>query len=82
MDSNDERALALELMVDFGLDAETADGMVSLAKKVHAREGRFSLEGVRRLAADAYALDPLFRSYWDDQNPVLSPQHLGRHRPG
>jgi hypothetical protein len=65
VDDNDERALVTELMVDFGFDAELAAGMVSLAKKVKAREGRFSLEGLHRLAADAYARDPLMRLYMD-----------------
>lgn len=56
-------------MTDFGLDAEMAAGMVSLAKKVKARDGRFSLEGVRRLVTDAYAQDPLLRLYWDGELP-------------
>lgn len=63
MDSDNEKALVV--MVDFGLDAEEAAGMVCLAKKGRAREGRFSLEGVRRLAEDAYARDPLLRLHWE-----------------
>ncbi|QKW31444.1 hypothetical protein HUT11_35365 (plasmid) [Streptomyces seoulensis] len=65
MDSNDEQTLTLELMADFGLDVEAAAGMISLAKKVHAREGHFSLEGLRWLVTDAYAQDPLLRLYLD-----------------
>jgi hypothetical protein len=82
VDSDDEHALVLELMVDFGLDAEMAAGVVSVAKKVWRREGRFSLDGVRRLAADAYAQDPLFRLYWEDQNPVLNQRPNQPPEPG
>ncbi|MFE6412630.1 hypothetical protein ACFVOR_37485 [Streptomyces sp. NPDC057837] len=69
MESSQERALVEELMADFGFDAESAAGMVSVAKKVHAREGRFSFEGVRRLASEAYAQDPLLRLWWDGELP-------------
>lgn len=69
VNSESEQALVQELVVDFGLDAETAEGMVTLAKKVVAREGRFSLEGMLRYARDAYAQDPLLRLYISGELP-------------
>jgi hypothetical protein len=69
MDSHDEQSLVNELMLDFGLDAEMAADLVSLAQKAAAREGRFSLDGLFRYARDAYAQDPLLRLYLDGDLP-------------
>jgi hypothetical protein len=67
MDS--QKDLPQELMDDFALDAELAAGLVSLAQKVVAREGRFTLEGLLRYACDAYTQDPLLRLYMDGELP-------------
>jgi hypothetical protein len=73
VDSHGEHQLVRELQEEFGFDAELAAGMVSLAQKVVAREGRFSLEGLMRLGRLAYAQDPLLRLYMDGELPDPSP---------
>jgi hypothetical protein len=69
MDNDGEQQLLRDLQTDFGMDSEAAAGTVSLAKKVAAREGHFSLEGLARYARDAAAQDPLLRLYLDGGLP-------------
>jgi hypothetical protein len=73
VDSHGEHQLVQELQEEFGFDAELAAGMVSLAQKAVAREGRFSLEGVLRYAHLAYEQDPLLRLYMDGELPDPRP---------